>query len=219
MDHQPFLTVVTRACCRPKMLGINIKSLLAQTDWDIEQIYILDKNQRGIVWANCQLGMHAGRADGRYVYILDDDCKLIDAQFVTQLREVVVDEPDLVMVRSYRRQLPINELPTVWGDKSLIKQRTTNCLCYVVRGDLYRKHSIGFGEPVCGDWHFLKRLLRRGAEPVWLDRFVAETQQLGRGRRFEKCGKDWFRDVAEKYGIEQVVQDDWRLRLWRRSLS
>jgi hypothetical protein len=85
----------------------------------------------------------------------------------------------------------------------------------VVRGDWYREHTEGFDHKVCGDWHFLDRLLEHGAEFVWLDRFVGETQQLGRGRKFEKCGGDWFRKVAEKYGIQQVAPGDWRLRLWQ----
>jgi hypothetical protein len=131
----------------------------------------------------------------------------------------VVDNPDVVMVRSRRPQMRIDELPTVWERRDLLKKRTTNCLCYVVHQIWYYTHISSFGEPVCGDWHFLNRLLEHRTEFTWLDRFVAETQQLGRGRKFEKCGRDWFDKVAQEYGIEEVSPGDWRLRLWQPSSS
>lgn len=214
MDH-PLLTVVTRTCRRPALLGANIESLLAQTDRDVEQVFIIDNERRGIAWANRQFHVHRQRVDGRYVYILDDDCKLINDEFVARLRRAVDDEPDVVMVRSRRPQRRIKELPTVWGQRDRLRKKTTNCLCYVVRNDWYRAHVIGFGSRICGDWHFLDRLLKHGAGLVWLDLFVGQTQQLGRGRHFEDCGDDWFERVVEKYGIQEVETGDWRLRLWQ----
>jgi hypothetical protein len=211
------LTIVTRACRRPVMLGVNIDSVLAQTDRDIEQVFIVDNDRRGVARANAQLDLNRERADGSYVYILDDDTRLINREFVAHLRKVVVDRPHVVMVRSRRPQMSRDELPTAWGRRDWLKKKTTNCLCYVVRGDWYREHIVGFNEKVCGDWHFLNRLLEHDARLVWLDHFVGETQQLGRGKKFEKCKPDWFRQVARKYGIQEVAPGDWRLRLWQPS--
>ncbi|MHA2069645.1 MAG: glycosyltransferase family 2 protein, partial [Candidatus Thorarchaeota archaeon] len=73
-----FLTIVTRCCQRPKMLSENIQSVIDQTCHDVEQVFIVDHTRQGIHVADRALALNKDRVEGEYVYILDDDCQLID---------------------------------------------------------------------------------------------------------------------------------------------
>jgi hypothetical protein len=200
------------------MLTLNVQSVLAQTDHDIEQIFIVDNDQIGVPAANKSLALNKHRVEGDYVYILDDDTRLLDRGFVARLKLVAESKPDVIMVKSSRPQFAPHVLPKadIWRNPEQLRVASTNCLCYVIRQQMWLDHIGAFSIPAAGDWHFLYRLKRRGAAFAWLDLVVAETQQLGRGRLFEKCGRDWFQQVARKFGFEEVEPGDWRLSLYTR---
>lgn len=208
-----FLTIVTRCCKRPKMLTSNIESVLFQTDQDVEQVFIVDHKQAGILRANISLAQNKHRVDGDYVYILDDDTRLFDKGFVARLKRAAKESPDIIMVKSSRPQFAPHVLPKpfVWNCPERLALTSTNCLCYIVRRQPWLDHIEAFGEPAAGDWHFLKAVRDSGASFAWIDLVVAETQQLGRGRLFEKCGKNWFQQVAREFELTEVAPDDWRL--------
>lgn len=210
-----FLTVVTRCCRRPQSLSENIASIEMQTDHDVEQIFIVDRQRKGMKEANQSLALNADRVDGDYVYILDDDCIVIDPYFVEKVKEVAGD--DVIMVKSMRPPGPPSRqslVPTVW--EGTLRHGTCNCLCYVVRSGLWKEYIERYGTKCGGDWAFLRRVL--GAKPAmyWLDEIVADARQLGRGKLFETAEDGWFERVAEEHNLENLGEGDWRLRLWMR---
>lgn len=195
------------------MLTLNVQSVLTQTDRDVEQIFIVDYDQVGVLVANKSLALNKHRVEGDYVYILDDDTRLLNKRFVARLKPVVESSPDVIMVKSSRPQFAPHVLPKphVWNCPDRLALGSTNCLCYVVRRQMWMDYIKAFGEPAAGDWWFLKRLKSRGATFAWIDLIVAETQQLGRGRLFEKCGRDWFQQIAQELELTEVEPNDWRL--------
>lgn len=219
---QPFLTIVTRACDRPYFLNRNIESVEMQTDQDIEQIFIVDKERKGRHWANCEFRHHTHRIDGKYVFILDDDCRLKSKYFVQKVREGAESDPDVIMVQTSRPQIKPKKLPKddVWGSFNNIRIHSTNCLCYVVRQDMWVKYVYGFAKPAAGDWHFLKELLAysRADKFAWVEGVFSETMQLGRGKKFElkQNIEGWWEKTVEEHGIEDLGEGDRRLRLWKK---
>lgn len=225
VGKQPFLTIVTRACQRPKMLSENIQSVLDQSCHDLEHLFLVDHTRRGIQAADRALNDQKGHVSGRYVYVLDDDCILLDPDFVQLVKEAVEDVPHgiprLIMVKSRRPPgPPSNE--TIFPTKSVWAGRpvhgTTNALCYVTEASLWKRHIRQFGTHAWGgDWWTLQAILRTDPVVIWLDRIVAESRQLGRGQptSFETSKGDWFGPVARKFNLEQVKGDVWRLSLWR----
>lgn len=221
MSTTPFMTVVTRVCQRPRMLAKNIASVRVQSDKDVEQIFMVDRRRRGRLWANRELYNQRARVDGEYVYILDDDCRLIEPLFVSRVRHTVeqTQRPAVVMVRSSRPQVKPVVLPKdeVWGNSKLLTGKGANCLCYVVRRDWYRCAISAFGEGVSGAGRFLNRLLRDGAPMAWCRFIVAETMQLGRDldRSFERGVRSgWWEKFARKHHIIDYGDGDWRIRHW-----
>lgn len=211
----PFLSIVTRCCRRPDHLRRNVESVLMQSDWDLEQCFYVDSETRGIYWANRALELiFARRVRGRYVYILDDDTRLLSDQFVARLKVAAVSEPEVIMVRSHRPQIHPHELPTIWGDKDSLRMTSANCLCYVVRADVWKKHIDAFGRRAAGAGWFLLRLRDCAERFAWLDLLAAETMQIGKGVHFEDCAGDWFRELAARHHFERIAPGDWRLRLY-----
>lgn len=219
-DKGPFLTVVIRTCQRPAALKRAILSVVQQTCTDIEIVFIVDREKKGRWAADKALHEHRDRVDGTLVYILDDDCMLIEPTFVAELKKFWHDaeQPDVMMVRSFRPQIKPHRLPhdDVWMWSDLLRMSTTNCLCYAIRNELWKEHIHMYGDkPAAGDWHFLGAVRDSGALFAWLDLLVAKTCQIGAGVHFERCGPDWFEGVAEEFEIEEVAPDDWRLRMYR----
>jgi hypothetical protein len=205
------------------MLSGCIQSIKRQTDNDCEQIFIVDRERKGIQQADKSFVNHTHRVDGDFCYIVDDDCWLIDDRFVERTKAFIQTNnyPVLTMIRSKRPPGPPTNLtvfPTkeVWGKTP--KHQTTNCLCYIVRSDIWKKNIGYFGiRDWGGDWTFLARMLELGHKPYWLDSEpLAESRQLGRGKLFEPATKGWFERVATQEGLECLGGDDWRLRAWKK---
>lgn len=222
---RPFLTIVTRACDRPYFLRRNINSVKMQTNKSIEQVFIVDKERLGRYHANQSFRHNTHRIDGDYVFILDDDCRLKDKYFVQKVFEGVQNSdspPDVVMVQTSRPQIRPKKLPKpdVWKNFHNIRIHSTNCLCYVVRRDMWVEYVYGFAKPAAGDWHFLKELVRNSSAEkfAWVEGVFSETMQLGRGKKFELKQNivGWWEDAVEEHGIVNLGDGDWRLRLWRK---
>ena len=212
----PLLTIVTRCCQRPQMLAKNIESVAAQKDNSVEQVFLVDLQRRGRLHANKELRRHPSAIVGDYVYMLDDDCRLIHPRFVERLRNAVKHKPDVVMVKSMRPQLKPYVLPRgKWGDTKMLQGRMTNCLCYVVKRRVWLKHIVAFGTGVSGAGRFLDAVLKSNPTVIWLDVVAAETLQLGRDKdnSFERVTADWWERVVAMYRIEKF-DGDWRIRHW-----
>ena len=153
--------------------------------------------RKGIQAADQALNENKHRVTGRYVYILDDDCILTDPEFIASVRDVAEAEaPGVIMVKSKRppgppSRRPLVPLKEVWRGK--LRHGSTNCLCYVIRADLWKEHIHMFGaKPWGGDWWFLEAVLETRPTVYWLDQIVADCRQLGRGRIFEQVKPGWF---------------------------
>jgi len=175
------------------------------------------ENHRNIPWANQQLDQYKQHVGGEWVFILDDDCVLIDDEFVATVKESVSDasfKAELVMVRSVRPQLSPHILPVDnlwardWSHWNNVGNRT-NCLTYVVKRDLWRSTIKEF-KGHSGARTFFEAIIRKNPHTVWIDRIMSSTQQLGRAKHFEDCQPGWFKNVVDQYGLEKVEQGVWK---------
>ena len=201
-----FISFVTRCCNRSILLQNNIDSVTMQTSLDWEQVFLLDREQQGLLWANAQLHQKRHTVKGEWVYILDDDCKLIDSEFVSELQKMDLSDANVVMVKSRRSQLRPNILPGTWGDKVAAlgdkpSPSSLNCLCYVVRRHLWIKHIHAFSGSHSGAWTF-PAAFWPDAKIAWLDRIVAETIQLGRGKKFETVKSGWWDRIVQRNALQ-----------------
>lgn len=213
----PLVTFVTRCYNRPKLLQNNINSVTAQASLDWEQIFLLDQKGRGIVWANDQLHTRRHKIKGDWVFILDDDCRLLSEDLVAGIARTSLDDKNVVMVRSSRPQAAPHILPPadVWGSKQAMLDKPSkfavlNCLCYIVRRDLWMKHIRAFGGSTSGAWTFAAAFLPE-ANIHWFDVVVAETQQLGRGKKIETVKSGWWDRIVQR----NALQPDGAI--WRRN--
>lgn len=211
----PLLTFITRACRRPKMLSVCIRSVIAQTDPDWEQVFIPDLQQRGLVWANNAMAHNAHRVQGDWVFHLDDDCKLIEPRFVERARAHLEKHPhsEVIMAKTRRPQLATKVLPhpDVWGRKTAALLRKANGMCHIVRADVWRTCIPALGGGGGGAGRFIASLINTGAEFSWLDMIGSETQQLGRGKKFETVRGDWWSKTIKRFGIQETEPSGWRL--------
>lgn len=217
---------MTRCCWRPRMLAENIKSVLAQTDKDIEQVFIPDFSRKVEVGkANAQFALNVGRVQGEYVYVLDDDTMLINNNFVAKLKKHIrqSDSPGVVMVKSNRPQFAPRVLPKAdaWGKRRNLRIGATNVLCYVTRSDLWEQKIRHWNVNAAGDWTFLKSLVRmKEVKFVWLPIVAAQTQQIGwmkKSARFEQCTAKWWKQTVQRFRIANIgtkQEPDWRLQLY-----
>jgi len=233
MARRPFLTIFTRACKRPKMLSGLICQIMKQSDWDIEQIFCVDKSgnhpEGNVLWANNQIPKNKHRIDGEYVFFQDDDGTLIFPYFVEELKAIVRTEqyPAVVLVRSMCATKEIGTmhflpLPDVWNVEWEKGERPDRWAGhgynYVVRADYWETHIGAYtGKTHGGDCHFGTALINdREVHIVRLDRVISVTLQRGKGQKFEDCGPGWWERIAKEFGIENLGNEDWRLRLWKR---
>jgi len=215
---EPFVTFLTRACCRPEMLGKCIDSVLQQTDKDWEQVFILDTERRGLVWANNALPNNRDRVHGQWVFHLDDDCRLIMPSFIARVKKHLEQHPDsqVIMLKSRREQFRPHILPheSAWEHPEHLRMRA-NGMCHITRRDIWCSCIDAYRGGGAGANRFLQEILHYEPKPIlsWLDIIASETQQIGNGVKFEQCKANWWTQTAKKYKIREVAPQDWRLQL------
>jgi len=179
VGKEEFLTFVTRTCGRPIMLRKNIDSLLMQTDNDWRQIILVDDDKRGMQFAEEMLISNKSRVKGDYVYVFDDDHRLITPGFVSGIRTIVAaTNPDIIMVKCRIRGHGI--LPRPWmGNGGYLKGAHVDIGCFVVRGEVWGNYIYMIAHPYGGDWYFYDKLWRSddNLEIVWWDKLVAEDMR------------------------------------------
>lgn len=234
MADVPFLTIVTRCCRRPRMLRLNILSVLAQTCRDVEHVFLVDLAgaHRGgnVLWANRQFRRYKARMKGRYVFLLDDDGVLYSPDFVEQAKKIAdAHEPDVILCRSRQPALPgvhaVLPPPFVWDVAWERGKRPARWVGHGYNSVLRSDHWAGVCDSYWssrhgGDWRFQTDLLlrKRGALVHRLPPHVysAMSLQRGRGEVFDPTaprGDDrWWRVIAEEFGIEDRGRGAWRLR-------
>lgn len=214
----PFLTILTRCCKRPAMLAKNIASVKEQTNDDIEQVFLIDRFTRGRLWANQNMDGCKKYIRGEYVYILDDDCRLIHPEFVARLKQAIRSNPaDIAMVRCSRPQLRPKILPRRegWGKPKKIRGKQLNCLCYVVKRELWETAIRYFGTGVSGAGRFFDALMKFTPTLAWVPILAAETMQLGRDGGFERVKPSWPDEIVRRHHMQFVDEDIWRMEHWR----
>lgn len=215
---QPFLTILTRCCKRPRMLAKNIASVREQTDKDIEQVFVIDRYARGRLWANQHMEECKKYVRGQYVYILDDDCRLIHPNFVEQVKKAVKKKSvDVVMVQCSRPQIRPKVLPRRegWGKPKKICGKQVNCLCYVIKRELWNTTIRYFGTGVSGAGRFFDALMKFSPTMAWVHIIVAETMQLGRDGGFEKVQPEWPDLIVRQHHMQFMGEDVWAIQHWR----
>jgi hypothetical protein len=225
MTSQPFLTIFTRACYRPTKLIANIESVQAQTDQDLEQVFVIDNKKRGLAWANSAFWENKHRVLGQYVFMLDDDNFLLNNFFVERLKALVATydkPPGAVLVRAVRAydvDVPPRQIWNLdWEGGERPKKWVGNGRCVVTRADLWKECVDAYrggirGEWTSGgDWHFVTALIKTGATFVRMRMRVSIAQNRGSGQIFEKCGRGWFKHIAARYRIDQSTL---KLEPWR----
>ena len=175
----PFLTVVTRCYKRPKALKKNIRSLEMQTEQDFEQVFIVDEEGKGLHEANKALASATVRGD--YVMVLDDDDMLSCPDSIATMGAAVGHhEPDLLVFRGDHGPRGILPPDALWG-KRLQHGYISSC-DFITRREVWERHIEAFGVPRAGDFRFLCSVMADDPDVYWLDRQLAEIQQIGNGR-------------------------------------
>lgn len=225
----PFLTVFTRCCRRPRALSRNILSVMNQTDQDIEQVFVLDNKHRGLRWANSSFYENRHRVNGKYVYMLDDDNRLRDLGFVEKLRRVVKrrQNPGVVLVKVYQEwsSPKILPQPEIWDLSWERGERPDkwigNGMCVVVRADLWKEYVVRYADAhhTGGDWHFINALIESGASFVRLrGGAVGMKDQRGKGERVETEDDGWFDPIRGRFGVGKDLVLRWHKALDERKL-
>lgn len=197
MDN-PFLSIITRHCKysgsrlglmskgkelnRNLCLKINIESVFAQTDNDLEHIIIEDPNINGsgLHWANQSFFHNVNRINGKYIFILDDDEYLTDINFVKELKLVDKANDPLIIFVKFNHGLeeePII-LPSNWGKKPV--QNKIGTSCFVIKNKLWKKYIKNFGTKYSGDFSFINSIYnneKRVDRFFYLDKIIGITNR------------------------------------------
>lgn len=180
---QLFLTIITRHVIgREKLLARNTRTVKSQTCDDYEQIFLIDDQKRGMLWADRNLHANRDKPTGRYVYVLDDDDYLVDNQFIEKAKELLGNSSPAVIMVKFRRK-PFNNqiLPESqhWGKRPEVCH--VGSPNFVVRRDVWVKyiHHFGAAGDPYSDFHFIRSIWDAGHKFVWLDRIVAEVDRIG----------------------------------------
>jgi hypothetical protein len=185
----PFLTIVTGTYRRPIMLRRNMASVQAQSDQDVEQVFLEGDDQSGIDGFHRRLAENQERYRGQYIYILPDDDLLVDLEFVGGLRTIVEEwDPDVIMVKANKLRLGILPDAMTWGQWPVLGH--VDILNYVVCAPLWKRFSASFAKrdhpyydgAYAGDFSFIYDVFSTNPRVLWWDRVVARSQRISHGR-------------------------------------
>lgn len=178
---EPLITFIIRTHNRPKLLEKNRDSVLMQTDEDWDRLVLIDERGRGLHHANGMLARYKEEVRAKYIYILDDDNRLIVPDFVEGVRAIIEESaPDIIMVKARIDFLGI--LPDPWRGPFRLPGDVDG-LNFIVERKLWQTHIHEYHRFALGDFYFIKKLFTlQGLEIFWWDRVVAEAMQIGRLR-------------------------------------
>lgn len=182
MNHPtfPFLSVLTPAYKRPKMLEVCRKSVQDQTRADIVHHMIMTDDQG--IGVDGQYALYVSVAPllpGDYIMVLCDDDMLVDPNFVEDLLDIVDEHaPDLVMVKwAYGGRV----LPDGGCWQGEPKEGFIGLSNWIVRGDIWRANAQHYGARYAGDFDFINAIWRIVKDRIyWHDKIVVSDQR-GRG--------------------------------------
>lgn len=174
-QDEGFLTVVTRHTVgREDLFAVCQESLNTQTDQDFQHLIITDSVGRGIAWSHQQFAVYAELVNGEYVFILDDDDRVVVDDFVSSIKQKA--GPALFVVRMDHGY---EVLPTDddWG-RGCPALGHIGISAVVVQRDVWIEAVNAFTEEYAGDYPFVARCFElAGDDIVWIDRVISECQR------------------------------------------
>jgi hypothetical protein len=175
----PFLEILTRTYKRPTMLAANMESLRKQTYRDYTQTLLNDDVGRGIGWSYTNLAAYAPLLVGDYIWILDDDDKVVSPTFIADLKEIIeAHNPDVIMVKMDHG--PRGILPSVcWQRRPEIGG--IGCSAFVIKRAIWQKHAQHFGANYAGDFDFINSIFARDYDIYWFDCVASAVQKISYG--------------------------------------
>lgn len=174
----PVLSIVTRHYVkRPKLFDNCVESVKMQTCDDYEHIILEDTVGRGVDWANKQFERHAKDVGGDYVFILDDDDRLITDRFVTLVSRIKsLIEPDLIVVKmNHGKRLGILPNDAYWGI-GLPPFSNIGVSAVIPKREIWVDAVKCFAPRTGGDYPFIKKCFELADEIIWIDEVVSECQ-------------------------------------------
>ena len=164
----PILTILTRCYQRPLGLKRCKESLLSQTDPNFEHMIMIDQQGHDIHWANKQIVDMAGKINGDYVYILDDDDFVICENFIHELNEMLLNiQPNVFIVKGWIHE---KSFPKRW--RSMPAQGEIAAPNFIVSRDIFNKYASYWDMPRRGDFNFINCVLQSQSDIYWWDRYI-----------------------------------------------
>ena len=182
----PFLTILTRVHPgRPKCLQGNIKSVLAQTDPDVEHLLLYPPDEKGmdVIKAGPLIHWAQPKVTGQYVMMLDDDDRLATPDFVHDLKALAKDANfDMVIFRSELGDW-ICPPDKYWNARAIVLSNIAGP-CVVVKREIYELCSDQWLRPIyASDFFYIKAAFSFSRRVFWWDYIGTETQGTERNNR------------------------------------
>lgn len=179
----PFLSVITRhLMSRPNTLIVNQASLRMQSDPDYEQIIEIDDIGRGWQFVLDMTRRGAHRAQGSYIFILDDDDILINMDAIQLWKQATQTMPLAVIHKAWIADLGLMPIPAFWKHEPMIGEiSNTN---YLVSREIFMEYIYlvqnGRYE---NDFDLIEAIYQNyGNQVVWLDQVMAWSMRRSFGR-------------------------------------
>lgn len=177
-----FLQIITRTFNRrPTMLARNQQSLAQLVEDDWHQTLVVDDKGRGVPWANQNLANVV--AEGRYLWVLDDDDVCALPTLVSELRAVAEREgyPEVIVMRA--RHEKFGMLPSDANWRGAPVHGNCGFSNYFIRGDVWEAQRSMFRECECyeADYRFIAQLWYSEMRFAWHDVVVAIYPQQSIG--------------------------------------
>ena len=181
----PFITIITRTSRRPKNLAEATETIKSQTDDDYQHLIIVDVIGKGLFSAGKSLWENKERIKGKWTYILDDDVRLVNNEFIARVKETAEKNLDaeIIMVRNYvgGRKCPSDD---VWGGDKVFFG-TVDSASFVVCKDLFNKYIHHHARHKGSDYAFINALFHLDPQPkiYWVDELMARAGSTHQGQR------------------------------------
>lgn len=187
--EKPFLSIITRRMVgkRKELFERHKASVIALETCDYEQIFILDRVGVGMLNANRSFRYAA--PVGEFVYLLDDDDRFTNPEFIKILRREAYkdspgESPDVIFFRMKIGTGDGDEIypkPTSWETREP-RRGEIGGSCFVVKRWVFERYITHFGYSSFGDWNFITKVLAdKEVKAAWLDVKMAETGKVSRG--------------------------------------
>lgn len=164
--------------------SMHLEGIKKQVSENFERILIEDAEGVGMLNANASFQLAKPYITADYVYLLDDDDYLIDADFTQDIERIArTFKPDIIFVKNnIINGLHDNTYPTkrVWLGSP--KRGEIGGSCFIVKNWLFQKYIHLFAQPSFGDFHFIDGIMKNESTVnYWHDKLVMRTYKVSHG--------------------------------------